>query len=157
MAGLLSKWLVRLGLVAVAAQAGGSAAAQDGARQAILKVGTPMVVEAPSGDGRYGVVFEDDGDTGYFYALDFSESDNPIQEAVHVYNVASVADRDRPSQVRVSWSPDQRKAGLWINDYPHAVFDFAGQRGYARSNFPTPSKWTGHDFAWDDAALAFFQ
>ena len=156
MAGFISNWLARLGLVAATAHLPATAVAQDRSYEAGLKVGMPMVVEAPSADGQYSVVFEDDGETGYFYALDFSQTENPIQEAAHIYDVESVADRDRPSQVRIQWSPDQLKAGLWINGYPHAVFDFANKRGYSRNNFPAPIKWTDHDFTWQDSALAFF-
>lgn len=32
--------------------------------------------------------FEDDGETGYFYALDLNRSENMILDALHIYNVA---------------------------------------------------------------------
>ena len=35
-------------------------------------VGQPTVVEASAPQGRFGAVFEDDGETGYFYALETS-------------------------------------------------------------------------------------
>ena len=35
-----------------------------------LQIGTPLVVEGPSPEGDFAAVFEDDGETGYFYALD---------------------------------------------------------------------------------------
>ena len=153
MAGTFSKWMTWLGFVALATQT----VAQENTARATLNVGTPLVVEAPSGDGEYAVVFEDDGETGYFYALEFSSRDNPIQEAIHIYDVSSVKDRDVPSVIKIAWSADQRKAGLWINDAAHTVFDFSTRRGYSRSNFPLPLKWKTHDFAWDDAALDLFR
>lgn len=154
MASLLSRLLAGLGIAAAAAQPAG---ASGQAVHAELVVGRPIVVEAPSPGGRFGVVFEDDGDTGYFYALDFSAGDNPIQEAVAIYNAAQVTDRGKPSRLAIAWSRDGLAAGLWINDHPHAVFDFARQRGYSRTNFPPPGKWKSYDFAWDDAALDLFR
>ena len=50
---------------------------------------------------------------------------------MHIYNVASVTDKDKASTVRIGWTADGCKVVLLINDYPHAVFDF-----------PRPSKAT---------------
>lgn len=128
------------------------------AEQQIL-VGEATVVEGASPTPPFVVVFEDDGETGYFYALDTSRADNPILDALHIYNVASVSDRDLPSTVQIVWSQDDRKAALLINKYPHAVFDFAAQRGYCRSGFPPPSStgWTQHGHEWDDSAQELFR
>lgn len=128
-----------------------------------LNVGTETYIDSMSPRGRYGVVFEDDGQTGYFYALDMGiertpVADNPIVEALHIYNVESVLDRDDPSIVQVMWSEDGLKAMLLINDHPHAVFDFEAKRGYCRTGFPPPNKeWTQHDNKWDDSALWLFK
>jgi len=122
-----------------------------------LNVGTPDVIEFKSQYGKLSAVFEDDGDTGYFYALDYSFKGRPIQEATHIYNVKNVSDRNIPSRVRIVWSADGRKTCLWINEYPHAVFDFAAQKGYCRTNFPPPGKWKTHDFLWDDSCLGLFE
>lgn len=99
------------------------------AAQNELFVGDGLVLEAPAGEGTYVVVFEDDEETGYFYALDTASTGNPIQTALHIYDVDSVADKDKPSQVKIAWSEDHRKALLLINDYPHAVFDFEARQG----------------------------
>src|SRR5262245_5944397 len=95
-----------------------------------LKVGQPYVLEGPSPAGRYLVIFEDDGTTGYFFALDRTKVAKPICDALHIYNVEAVADRDQPSVFQIAWSQDGLKACLIINDDPHAVFDFEAQRGY---------------------------
>jgi hypothetical protein len=122
-----------------------------------LQVGKPEAFEARSPDGRYSVVFEDDGDTGFFYALDYSNKENnPIQEAMSIYDVKNVTDREKPSVVVLVWTADSRQAALFINSYPHAVFDFAKKRGYSRRNFPKPGKW-GTDFKWDDTAIDAFK
>jgi hypothetical protein len=124
-----------------------------GAQQEIL-VGKPATIECRSPSEPYATVFEDDGDTAYFYALDLRDHENPIRDALHIYNVASVADRKIPSMVQIVWSTDGLKAGLIINRYPHAVVDFQAQRAVCRSGFPKPSNagsWSGHD--WDDSAV----
>ena len=122
-----------------------------------ITVGTEQFVDGTAPDGRFAVVFEDDGGTGYFYALDRSKSDQPIQDAMHIYNVANVKDKHRPSLVEIGWSLDNLKAVLLINDYAHAIFDFSAKRGYCRTGFPPPSEsgdWSGHD--WDDSAFKLF-
>lgn len=124
-----------------------------------LRVGTPTVIDAAAPDSSFAAVFEDDGDTGYFYALDTSLSGQQIQDALHIYNVMGVSDRNRPSQVKIGWSTDSAKVVLLINDYPHAVFDFASKRGYCRSGFPPPapeSAWSKHDHSWSEQALQLF-
>lgn len=118
-----------------------------------LRVGEATVVESSSPSTSFVAVFEDDGETGYFYAVDFRNDENPIQDAVHIYNVSNVTDRGTPSTVQIVWSSDGLKAGLIINRYPHAVIDFAARRAVCRTGFPAPSSgWSGH--AWDDDAVA---
>ena len=106
--------------------------------------------------------FEDDGDTGYFYAMDLARSENTILDAVHIYNVASVSDRDRESSLSIVWSADGMKCALLINGYPHATFDFGAKRGYCRTNFPnlpnTPlGCWDSSDHHWSDEAIAWLK
>lgn len=128
--------------------------------ESIITVGEESIVDSASPRGRYLVVFEDDGETGYFYACDTSRGEAPVVDAMHVYNVADVLDKGIPSDVQIAWSEDGLKAALYINDYPHAVFDFMARRGYCRTNFPMPStEWAQHhdSHEWDDAALGFFR
>lgn len=80
-------------------------------------VGEPSVVEGASPTPPFVVVFEDDGDTGYLYARDTSCADNPIVDALQIYNVAAVADRHLPSMVQLVWSQDGKKAALLTNRY----------------------------------------
>ena len=125
-----------------------------------IRVGEKVVIEGPSPRMPLAAVFEDDGDTGYFYALDNSRGDNPIVDALHIYEVAEVADKHIPSQVQVGWSADGLKAALLINGYIHAVFDFQAKRGYCRNGFPPPFEnagWTQHSHAWDDRAKDLFR
>lgn len=123
-----------------------------------LNVGTETVIDSLSPRGQYAVVFEDDGRTGYFYALDMSRGSNPILDALHIYNVESVVDRGVPSVVQIMWAGDGLKAALIINNYVHAVFDFEANRGYCRTGFPPPdTRWTQYSHEWDDSALEPFK
>ena len=125
-----------------------------------LTVGTPIIIPQDSPNGLYSAFFEDEGETGYFYAVDLSRSADPIVDAVHIYNVANVVDRDRPSQVKIVWSDDGMKCALLINEYVHAAFDFSLRRGYCRTNFPNfenpeDSGWIKADHAWSDNAVSW--
>jgi len=120
--------------------------------------GRETFLDSKSVLNSFAVVFEDDGNTGYFYALDTANQDQMILDALHIYNAENVTDRDQPSIARIIWSASGEQAALIINDYPHAVFDFSAKRGYCRTGFPPPSpNWSSEGHEWDDAALRFFK
>ncbi|WEK20471.1 MAG: DUF2251 domain-containing protein [Candidatus Pedobacter colombiensis] len=107
----------------------------------IFNVGEDTFIESTA-ENDNAVVFEDNGETGYFYALDRSNIDLKMLDGVHIYNVANVTDRDKPSTVKILWTVDLTKAFLSINNYYHAVFDFQNHAGYCRNGFPeTNSSW----------------
>ena len=89
-------------------------------------VGMPEVLQSFFEYVPYGVVFEDDGDTGYFYA---TSKDG-------IYNVEDVSDKHIPNHVLILWDDACTLAALCINDYIHAVYDFVAQAGYCRNGFP---------------------
>src|SRR6266567_1209732 len=89
--------------------------------QYTLHVGIAALLQEDSPSHRWSAFFEDDGETGYLYAVDPERADNSILDAVHIYNVASVVDRQKPSVLSIVWSADESKCALLINDYPHAV------------------------------------
>lgn len=125
-----------------------------------FKVGSDVFISEDAPKGSYSAFFEDDGEAGYFYALDTSLADNVILDAVHIYNVANVVDRDGPSTLRIVWFQDGTKCALLINGYPHAAFDFSAKRGYCRTNFPNfhrqaESGWLQSDHTWSDDAVAW--
>lgn len=124
-----------------------------------FRPGDAGVLDGPAPVGRYGVTFEDDGETGYFYALDMSLNDQPILDAMHIYDVAAVSDREKPSIFQIVWSVDNLKAALFINQYPHAVYDFEADRGYCRSNFPPPAPggFSSEGHEWSESAVRFFR
>ena len=126
-----------------------------------IQVGEDAVVISESASERWGSFFEDDGDTGYFYAMDLERgSEIQILDAVHIYNVESVVDRFTESEVAIVWSSDGCKSMLLINGYPRAAFDFSAKRGYCRTGFPNlsqiASEWQRHGHEWDDSIVGFF-
>jgi hypothetical protein len=120
-----------------------------------IKMGEETFVEGASPSTQYAVVFEDNGETGYIYACNTSR-ENCIVDAMQLYNVKNVTDKHLASEVIIAWSEDGLKAGLFLNRYPHAIFDFAARRGYCRSNFPVPSEeWSffHQTHEWDEKAV----
>jgi hypothetical protein len=120
-----------------------------------ISVGTPVVIEAPSPAGELCAVFEDDGESGYFYATMNISGARKILDAVMIYDVASVADRHLPSQVEVIWSEVRSCVAILINRRPYAVFDFQEKRGYCREEFPpSHGEWTRSP--WDENLRKWF-
>jgi hypothetical protein len=123
----------------------------------VIHVGTPVVIKDSSPSTDYAVVFEDDGETGYFYGLDTRIPSDPILDALHIYNVDNISDRDIPSTAKIIWSNDGLKSVLLINAYPHAIFNFETKRGYCRTGFPTSKRWSKEGHEWNEQALEFFK
>ena len=111
--------------------------------QAEIKIGDPTVLESDLPSGEHGVVFEDDGETGYFYARDYQVEEKLFVDAMHIYSVKGVVDADQLSSLRIIWSRDFTKSALLVNNSPHAVFDFADKVGYCLDEFPEPDPETG--------------
>lgn len=96
-------------------------------------VGKEIIIESFHDNGNLGVVFEDDENTGYFYAVDREKG---ILDALHIYDVENVSDKDIPSTVKILWNEDLTVSFLSINNYYHAVFDFKNKIGLCRTGFP---------------------
>lgn len=97
------------------------------------------------------VIFEDDGDSGYFYAIDTQQKE-AIVDSLHIYNVAAVEQKQIERKLQICWSEDGYFALLLINDYPHAAFDFKQLIAYNHNQFPQPditSLWS-HKFITED-------
>ena len=104
-------------------------------------------------------IFEDDGKTAYFYAYDRANPGSPILDAMHIYNANRVVDPDRQSEAEIRWSSDGLKAGLFINEYLHAVIDFENRKAYCRSEFPQAAgPWQAPKREqWNDSLVALFE
>ena len=84
-------------------------------------------------------VFEDDGDTGYFYALDLRrDHGEKIVDAIQIYTTTEdYGDDDRaPILARIIWSGDERRSGLEIDGRLRAVFDFSNLVDCGLGGFP---------------------
>lgn len=92
-------------------------------------IGEDTFFESVSSTTSFGVTFEDDLTTGYFYAVD-TKPDLKILDALHIYNVTDVVDKDKPCKIQIVWSDNGLIASLLINDYCHAIFDFDKRAGY---------------------------
>ena len=105
------------------------------------RVGTKAAYQSVSSDARLRCIFEDDGDTGYLYALDHSDgSAQPIKDAVNIYNVGTAIGQEVTFEFR--WSPDGRCCLMKLNNESIAFADFDEKQLLARSNFPSVSTWT---------------
>jgi len=116
-----------------------------GAEQQFL-VGEPPAGETEMVMGSFpptreglGAVFEDDGSTGYFYAVDQGGEDLEILDALHIYNVEDVADKQLPVTAQIFWNEEENAVALILNGQCHALYDFQRRAGFCRNAFP-PAK-----------------
>lgn len=124
-------------------------------------------------ESPYGVVFEDDGQTAYFYAVEKDKEGESLRvlDALHiretgiepeeaedeapepiadVYSAAAPAEppaaTQKPSRLQIVWSRDWMKSALVIDGLCHALFDFIAHGGYNINEFPPPNEfWTQGD------------
>jgi len=127
--------------------------------QSIVR-GEDTFIESFSPENSYGVVFEDDGETAYFYAVEKDTTGQGLRilDALHIYESADPgpeeerSDSPRPdpgkgspaaSKLILVWSKDWKKCALVIDGFCHAIFDFEAQGGYNINAFPPPNEfWT---------------
>jgi hypothetical protein len=125
-------------------------------RDQVSKIGDKLVLQVDAPSRMASVVFEDDGDTGYFYALAPSPAGGlELLDALHVYN-AEAELRGADMRLQVEWSADSRYAGLRVNASLWALFDFTEETGWSRSNFPPPAgRWRKGSARpdWDDTLI----
>jgi hypothetical protein len=124
-------------------------------------VGAEGFLASDSPAGIYSALFEDDGETGYFYAYEL-DHEYPILDSLLVYNVANVVDPDRPVTVSIIWSESGMQCVLLIEKYLHAAFDFEKRRGYCRANFPNfldepGQRWIQSDHSWSEEAVVWMK
>ena len=120
------------------------------------RIGEKLVLQVDAPSRRVTVVFEDDGDTGYFYALaPLASGELELLDALHVYN-AEADLRGKDVRLELVWSEDSKLAGLRVNASLWTLFDFTAETGWSRSNFPPPAgRWRmGEERPdWDDALI----
>jgi hypothetical protein len=105
--------------------------------------GKDTFIESFAQENKHGVVFEDDGETGYFYAVERDGEGRGMRvlDALHIYEVDSETGQE--SKLQILWSRDWEKSALVIDGYCHAIYDFKAQGGYNINEFPPPNEiWT---------------
>jgi hypothetical protein len=113
-------------------------------QQQTFVAGEDTFIESLSLENKYGVVFEDDQETGYFYAIEIDPETKQqrILDALHIYETDDGKEK-KQSSLLIIWSKDWLKCALVIDDECHAIFDFKNQGGYNINEFPPPNAfWT---------------
>ncbi len=111
----------------------------------------------------WSVIFEDEGDAGYFYACDRTQAtdEKRILDAVLIYNVSALKHPERERLVAIEWSRDGLQAVLYLDGTAQALFDFKTREGYCRTNFPNflgeGDTWRKSSHAWSDAIFEKFE
>ena len=114
-------------------------------QQQNIVLGDDVFVESLSPENNFGVVFESNEETGYFYAIekDAETKGQRILDALHIFETEELADQSREINIKIIWTKDWLKCALILNDECHAVFDFEKQGGYNINEFPPPNGfWT---------------
>lgn len=117
--------------------------------------GEDLFVESFSPENKYGVVFEDDGEAAYFYAVEKDKEGAGLRvlDALHINETGGEEEEGSPtaapgppSKLLIVWSKDWSKCALVIAGLCHAIFDFKEQSGYNINEFPPPNEfWTKGD------------
>ncbi|GGB10054.1 DUF2251 domain-containing protein [Puia dinghuensis] len=110
--------------------------------------GEDLFVESFSPENSYGVVFEDDGETAFFYAVEKDKTSGELRvlDALHIHESNEDDPEPATAQLKIIWSKDWLKVALVIDDHVHALFDFEAHGGYNINEFPPPNDfWTQGD------------
>lgn len=137
--------------------------------------GKDFFIESSSPEYFYGVIFEDDGEAAYFYAVEKDEQGDGMRvlDALHIYEspesgeseeddpVETAEETDtpgnrpsgqegdltpKPTDLKIIWSRDWLKCALVLDGFVHALFDFENQGGYNINEFPPANDfWTQGD------------
>lgn len=137
--------------------------------------GQDLFIESYSPENSYGVVFEDDGEAAYFYAVEKDEKGAGLRvlDALHIYESEDREERkdagDPPlgpkealstksADLKIIWSKDWLKCALVLDGFVHALFDFENQGGYNINEFPPPNEfWSqGHRKLTPELVQRFF-
>lgn len=106
-------------------------------------IGIPFSVASKTPDGSLGVVFDDNGKTGYFFAHDYRPEETRLLDALHVYNIEEPPSSS-PTELKIIWSEGFQAAAVILDQKPQVVFHFEQETGYANDPFPDPpenSSW----------------
>ena len=118
-------------------------------------VGTECFLDSVSPSTKYAVVFEEDGATGFFYALDTSLAGQQVVNALHIYDVGTGQEAGKTVRLAVVWSEDGLRTGLKRDRELVAVFDFSSSTGWQHGKPARPAgSW--NNVAWDATVEKWF-
>ncbi len=116
-------------------------------------LGSSFQIKSERPLGRYEVVFEDDGLTGYFYPLDNEKIGNPIITVFGIYQ--SDSPDDTSVKITVLWDDDATKIALLINGVAQAYFNFSQYKGTCKTEF-CPLKTDTGFYDWNEHFMDYF-
>src|ERR1700710_1899554 len=110
-------------------------------QQKTIILGEDAFVESLSLENKYGVAFESNDETGYFYAIeiDVKRKEERILDALHIYEIEEISKEKEQIDIKIIWTKDWLKAALIVDDECHALFDFEKHGGYNINEFPPPN------------------
>jgi hypothetical protein len=104
-----------------------------------VRPGHHGTLESRSPTGAFMARFEDDGETGYVYAVDLGrEHGSKIIEAIQIY-VAREDGEVGEILVELRWSGNGNRVALALDGELQVAFDFAAEVACALSAFPPPA------------------
>ncbi len=89
--------------------------------------------------GHFGTSFTDNGNSGLFYAYDYSQEVSLVY-TLHIYQTSQLPKEQTAVEVKILWSHDFRNAVLLIDRIPHAVYSFNEKVGYTDASQAEPNK-----------------
>ncbi len=77
--------------------------------EAVWTAGEDFFIESFAPENSYGVVFEDDEEAAYFYAVEKDGEELRILDALHIHETDEDAEPLPPAQLKIIWSRDWLK------------------------------------------------
>ena len=123
-----------------------------------ITIGEGCYIESAASEHPFIVMFEDDRETGYFYAAIKDASGSlSILDMLFIYDAQHVPAKEKQAKLSLLWSTDWQRCGLILDNTCHAVFDFHNRTGYNLTAFPPPVLWTaGERRLTEDMVRSFF-
>src|SRR5690349_18834285 len=108
-----------------------------------IVIGNERFIESVASDAEFAVMFEDDGETGYFYAAEKDAGTGAVTvlDMLFIYDVEQVPKEKRAATLALVWSTGWKQCALVLDDTCHAIFDFQNKAGYNLAGFPPPNIW----------------
>jgi hypothetical protein len=114
----------------------------------------PGTYPLPFEDSGFGVVLDDDGDTGYLYitSADFED----VHDTLYVYSSTGAEAPTNDEDIFVLYNMELMKAGLFYRDMFWAVVDFKNSKACTRTGMPEckPGGWCTGSHSWDEKMMS---